>query len=294
MSTIKYLNESGEWVDYVEKKSGILVYNGEKWVDGSENELSPSIAVSFYDGSKWIQKYPSAKITYQHTLKGSNMKYIHAKSSTWGNGEARGGTWSSGTVYTGFLGITKPASIAGGRVDTVLSVDCRYTRRGVGYWENPLKLQLVASTLTKASGNGANAHNSKRGSTIYSDTGMAVCTATGQQVKGTTTFNNDNAKTVFKNLLNGSYNSILLGQKESSGDYISLTDIEITITYTANVSIATFSVEDTPALKNKYKRKKLHSMYIFDDELDMTYDEIIEHRAKNNIKDVKVEDITFA
>lgn len=295
--TLKYLDDNGVWVDYVEKKSGILTYDGENWIDGASNELDPSVSVSFYDGNKWIRKYPGAQITHQITLKGSNYKFTHTKSSTWGKdttaGDAKAGVWESGAIYTGWLGLTTPNSIVGGVVADIVDIQCNYTRRGVGYWERPLKLQLVPSTLTKASGTGTNAHSSKRGKTIYSDDGMVLCAGTGATSKGSTTFNSGNAKEMFKSFLNGTYKSLLLGQIENKGDYIGVTAIDLTITYTSNVSSATFVVADTPALASKYTRKKLHTMYIYYDELNMTYDEIMEHRAKNNIKDIKASDIAF-
>lgn len=294
MSTIKYMNENNEWIDYVEKKEGILSFNGERWEDGAEDELNPSVSVSFYDGAKWVRKYPSAHVVYQHKIKGSNYKYTHTKnsSSTWGTSSplsAIANVWQSGAIYTGWLGITKPSTSLG--VSEIQSIECNYTRRGVGYWENELPIYLVPSTLTKASGTGTTAHNSKRGNTIKSDTGMTVCSAINELVKGSTTFNSTNAKSEFKKFLNGSYNSILLGAKESNKDYISLTDIEITVNYTKNVAKATFITADIPALAST--REKMIDMYIFEDEIGMSYEEIIEHRAKNNIKDIDEDEVIF-
>lgn len=300
MSTIKYLNENNEWVDYVEKKSGIYTFNGDYWEDGAENELNPSITVSFYDGAKWIQKYPNAYVLYQYTLKGegSKMKYTHSKNSskTWGTSSplsAVGGVWESGAIYSGWLNLAKPSSIPGGigNVADIKDIKCSYTRRGVGYWEYELPISLVGSTLTSAYGTGTTAHSSKKSSTIYSDTGMNVCTKTNELVKGATTFNSDSAKEFFKNFLNGSYNSILLGQKESKGNYISLTDIEITTTYTCNIASATFNTKDSVLLSNR--REATYTMFIYDNEVGMSYDEIMENRRKNNIKDIKDEDIIF-
>ena len=294
MATMKYLNNDGAWVDYVEQQSGVLTFNGEDWEDGASNELAPPVSVSTYDGAKWVRFYPNAYVTYQHKIKGSGYKYTHTKnsSSTWGTSSplsAIGNVWQSGAIYTGWLGITKPSTSLG--VSEIQSIECNYTRRGVGYWESKLPIYLVPSTLTKASGTGTTAHNSKRGSTIKSDTGMAVCSATNQLVKGSTTFNKANAKEEFKKFLNGSYNSILLGAKESNKDYISLTDIELTITYTKNVAKATFVTADTPALAST--RESLHDMYIFEDEVGMTYDEIMEHRKLNNIQDINPNDVIF-
>lgn len=297
MATMKYLNSDGVWVDYVEQQSGVLTFNGEDWVDGASNELAPPVSVSTYDGAKWVRFYPNAYITYQHKIKGSNFKYTHAKnsSSTWGSASpnyAKGGTWTSGTPYVGWLGITKPSNIAGGvgNVDEILSIECNFERYGIGYWENPLKISLVPSTLTKASGTGTAAMNSKRGSTIYSDTGMPVCTALNQQIKGSTTFNNVNAKNEFKKFLNGSYNSILIGQKESKGDYIGLSGIELTFTYTCKVAAASFASKD---VKVASCSNNDFDMLIYENEVGMSYDEIMEHRKLNNIQDINPNDVIF-
>lgn len=299
MATMKYLNESGEWVDYVEQKSGILRYNGTEWVDGASDELSPPVAVSVYDGAKFVQFYPSASITYQHTFKASNLKYTHTKnSSSWGTSSplsAIGGVWESGAIYTGWLGITKPSSLPGGisNVDEIKSITAKYTRRGIGNWEEPQKINLISSTLTSATGTGTNAHNSKRGYTFFSDADMKVCTATNQLVSGTTTFNNYNAKYYIKELMKGTYNSILLGSIANKSDYQSLTDLELTVTYTCKVLTATFMVKDEPMLASMYTRKKQHQMYIYQDEVGMSYEEIMKHREKNNIKDIKSKDVNI-
>ena len=300
MTTIKYLNKDNEWVDYVEKSSGILVFNGDTWVDGDANEVSPALTVNFYDGHKWVRKYPNAQVLYTHKLTANNLKYTHTKNSstTWGSStplNAKAGKWSTDAVYFGWLGLTKPSSIAGGvgNVDEIVDIKCNYTRYGVGYWENPLLISLVPSTLTKASGTGTTTNNSKRGTTIKSDTGMVLCSSTGQQVKGSTTFNNTNAKNEFKKFLNGSYGSLLLGYKEASGDYIGLTALEINIVYSCKVSSATFRVEDSKLLSSKYTRKKTHEMFIYDNEIGLSYDEIMKKREKENIKDIKLSDVSF-
>ena len=298
MATMKYLNENNEWVDYVEKKSGLLVFDGENWVDGASDELAPPISASVYDGAKWVRFYPNAHITYQHKITGSGFKSTHAKNSStaWTTSSpayARGGTWTSNTPYVGWLGITKPSSIAGGvgSAEEIIDIKCNFTRYGIGYWEQPLKISLVPSTLTKASGTGTTAINSKRGSTIYSDTGMPICTALSEQIKGSTTFNNDNAKNEFKKFLNGSYGSILIGQKESTGDYIGLSEIELTFTYTCKVAKATFNTSDSPLLS--HIRSNEYEMMIYENEVGLTYDEIVEKRLKNDIKDIKEEDVIF-
>lgn len=301
MATMKYLNNDGVWVDYVEEKAGIKVFDGEEWVDGASSDIAPPISASTFDGAKWVRFYPNAYITYQHKIKGSGFKYTHAKnsSSTWATStpaHARGGTWSSNTPYVGWLGIVKPSSIAGGvgNVDEILDIKCNFKRYGLGYWEEPLKISLVPSTLTKASGTGTTAMNSKRGSTIYSDTGMPTCTAVSQVVEGSTTFNNDNAKSVFKSFLNGSYGSILIGQKESKGDYIAVSDIELTFTYTCKVASATFSVKDSKALMNsRYRNQDTYEMLIYENELGLSYDEIMERRAINNIQDIDESQVIY-
>ena len=292
-STIKYLKDK-VWVDYIEQEEGIKTFKNGAWVDGFNNPEAPDITVYFYDGAKFVQKYPTSQvIRYTQTYRGSGLAYTHAKNSgAWDkNGKAVGGTWTSGTPYVGWLGLWFNSIYGGkGNVDNVESVECTYTRRGIGYWENPIKIPLVQSTLLGPTGAGSSVQNTKKGTTIYSDTGMVTLTATNELKEGTTTFNNAEARQVIKEWLNGN-TSLVLGYKETTGAYVGLNAITLKVTYTCKAIQAVFAVEDSPTLASMYSRKRLHEMYIYENEIGMTYEEIMEHRASNNIKDIKAKDV---
>ena len=292
-STMKYLKD-GVWVDYIEQEEGIKVLKDGNWVDGFDNPEAPDISVYFYDGAKFVQKYPTSQVLrYTQTYKGSGFAYTHSKNSgAWDiNGKAVGGSWTSGAMYTGWLGLYFNSIYGGkGNVDTVEHVECTYTRRGIGNWEKGVKIPLVQSTLLGPTGTGTNAQNSKRGVTIYSDDNMVTLSATNELKSGTTTFNNVQAKEVIKEWLNGN-TSLVLGYKEGTGEYVGLNEITLKVTYTCKVLPAVFTVADSPMLASTYSRKKLHEMYIYENEIGMTYEEIMEHRAKHNIKDIKAKDV---
>ena len=294
-----YKLKNGIWDDYVERQDGIKTLIGDKWVDGAENPNAPSIAVAIYNNGKWIRKYPSAHIAYTDTYKANNMKYVHNQTSTWESGgtaslkigpSAIGGIWTT-AIYTGWTGLRATTVTAGkGNVDQILSVNCKYARRGVGNWEIGYPIPLVLSTLTSASGSGTTAHNSKRMNTFYSDTNMVLCSTTNEKVEGTTTFNNSNATNVLKEWMNGNY-SLLLGYKESKNTpYVALYDIQLEITYTSKLNRAIFV--DVPYAYNLSRNKSGDvEMWIFDNEVDMTLDEILERRASNNIRMINDEDV---
>ena len=285
---MKYF-KGGQWISYEEQKQGLKAFKNGEWVDGFNNEDNPDISLYVYDGAKFIQKYPTQKVVrYTQIFKSSGLSLTHSKSGgAWDkNGRAIAGVWSSGAMYSSWLGLYFNSIYGGkGNVETIESVECTYTRRGIGNWEKGYKIPLVLSSLTSASGTGSQVQSSKRGSTIYSDTNMVTCNATDDLQNGTTTFTNIQAREVIREWLN-SNTSLLLGYKETSGDYIGLNDISLKVTYTCNVIPAIFIVSDSEILSSTYSRKKYYHMYIYQNEIGKTYDEIIQHRTRHNIKNI--------
>lgn len=297
-----YHLKNGVWADYVEEKAGILIKQGENWVDGASNEEAPPVSVHICSAGKFIQKYPKAHIVYTDTFNASGVKYTHSKSSSWDVGSGTyhsviGGVWESGAIYTGWLGL-RATTVTGGKgnVTDIENVKITYNRRGVGNWEIGYKIPLVLSNLTSASGTGLNAHNSKRMNTFYSDTNMNVCKETNGTAYGTTTMNNANAKNMIKEFLNGNY-SILFGYKESTNTpYVGLYAFNMEVTYSCNIQKAIFS--DIPMALNLKAHKGLsinennhYEMWIYDDEVDMTYEEIMAHREALGREEIKDKDV---
>lgn len=295
-----YHLKNGVWCDYVEEQDGIKkLINGE-WVDGASNESAPPISVHIASRNKFIQKYPKAHVTYTDTFNASGMCFTHTKSSTWGQDSGtpyhscKAGVWESGAVYTGWTGI-RATNVTGGKgnVSEIIDVKVKYNRRGVGNWEVGYPIALVLSNLTRPNVGGHTAHHSsKKLNTFYSDTNMAVCSGTNAEKYGTTTMNNDNAKAMLKEFLNKDY-SILLGYKESTGTpFIGLYALNMEITYTCNINKAIFS--DMPMTLDLERNKDGNfEMWIFDDELDMSYEEIIKHRELLGRPMIKDKDVTL-
>ena len=292
---IKYLKD-GQWIDYTEQKKGIKKFVNGEWVDGFDNLSAPPIAVSKFQAGKWVQMYPQTRIQAVQTFTANNMAHINTSASTWTKkGYAICGVWESGAVYNGWLGLTSPSTVvAKSSITSIDNIECTYIRKGVGYWENPLHLPLTLSTLTSASGTGTTANNSKRGTTALSDTGMVVLSDNTQTPSGTTTFNNETAKNTLFTWLTSSNYSLLLAYRDAvKYNYVGVNALSLTITYSAKVASASFKVSDTPALAHMRGKKEYYQMFIYDDEIDMTFEEIIEHRRKNGIKDIDENEVIF-
>ena len=292
-----YHLKDGSWCDYVEEQQGIMkLINGE-WVDGASNESTPPISVHISTGNKFIQKYPKAHITYTDKYTASNLKFTHTSSSSWGTdttrGDTKAGIWQTTAIYTGWLGLTPPTVSGGkGNVSEILNVNVKYNRRGVGNWEIGYPLALVLGNITSPNVGGYTAHHtSKKLKTFYSDDKMLTCSGTSAERVGTTTMNNDNAKAMLKEWMNGTGYSILLGYKESSKTpFIGLYGLELEITYTCNINKAIFS--DMPmALDLERNDEGNYEMWIYDDELYMSYEEIIKHRERLGRPMIKDKDV---
>lgn len=295
--SIYHLN-NGVWEDYVEQQEGIKTLIDGEWIDGAENQFAPAISVHIYNNGKFLQKYPTAQITYTDTFKASNLKFTHTQSSSWGTdttrGDAKAGIWESGAIYTGWLGLTPSLNVSAGRgnVSSIINTEIRYNRRGVGNWEKGYPLALVLGNLKSANVGGYTAHyTSKKLNTFYSDTNMDVCSGTSAEKEGTTTMNNDNAKSMLKTYMNSNNYSILLGYKESKNTpYIGLYGLELEITYTSRLTRAI--IPDVPAVYNIERNDEGYAeMWLYDDELDLSYTEIIKRRQALGIKMVDNKDV---
>lgn len=286
--------DGNQWVDYEAQGSGIKIYRNGRWVDGADNKNSPAVSVHRYNNGKWLQMYPTGKITYTDTFTASNLKFIHSQSNSFAtdtnrpNGDAKGGIWTSGAIYTGWLNLTPttcPVSVGRGNVKDIEDITVRYNRRGVGNYEIDYPLALVLSTMLKPTLGGYTVHHSsKAGNTFYTDTGMNTLPpgSTGGEVAGVATMNNQNAFNMMKYFMNTSTYSILLGYKESTNTpFIGLYGLDIDVTYTSVVYRATF-----PNIPSSYKMEMDKDgnveMWLFEDELDLSFEEIMERRKKSN------------
>lgn len=296
-----YHAKNGNWVNYSEEKKGILVCKNGEWVEGSADLNNPSVSVHICKEKKYIQVYPKFQITYKTTVKSSGLKTTHTQSTNWDAGSgvkssAIGGRWKTDAIYTGWLGLLSK-DFEGGKANIleITDVKATYERRGVGNWEKKYKIPLVLSPLKSATGSGANAHSSKKSKTFFSDTTMTECTELSQLVKGTTTFNNADAKKILKEWMQKDY-SILLGYKDDATmSYVGLYSLILDITYTCKVSKAIFSKEQISKYRNYniiegylknnvslYNLKDNFEMFLYDDEIDLSIEEIIKNRLKLN------------
>lgn len=293
-----YHLKDGIWEDYVEQQEGIKTLISGEWVDGADNQYAPPISLHIYNNGKFLQKYPNAQITYTDTFKASDLKFTHTSSSSWGTdtsrGDAKAGIWESGAIYTGWLGLTPSMTVSAGRgnVADIINVNVKYNRRGVGNWEIEYPLALVLSNLKSANVGGYTAHHtSKKLKTFYSDDKMLTCSGTSAERVGTTTMNNNNAKAMLKEWMNRTDYSILLGYKESSNTpFIGLYGLELEITYTSNLTRAI--IPDVPMAYNVERNNSGNvEMWLYDNELDLSFTEIIKRRELLGIKMINDKDV---
>lgn len=293
-----YHLKDNTWCDYVEEKAGIMTNINGEWIDGASDESAPPVSVHVYNNGKFIQKYPVAQVTYTDTYTASNLKFTHTQSTSWGTdttkGDTKAGIWQTTAIYSGWLGLTSPKVSGGkGNVEDIINVNVKYNRRGVGNWEKGYPLALVLSNLTSPNVGGYTAHyTSKKLNTFYSDTNMVtVPGGTSAEQAGTTTMNNTNAKNMLKTWMNSTGYSILLGYKESSNTpYIGLYGLSLEITYTCNINKAIFV--DVPTTYNVDRNNDGNvEMWIYDDELDLSYIEIIKRREALGRQRIKDKDV---
>ena len=117
--------------------------------------------------------------------------------------------------------------------------------------------------------------------------------STGAEKAGSTTMNNDNAKAMLKNFMNYSSYSILLGYKENTGTpFIGFYGMSFKVTYTAVTYKALF-----PNIPLTYKMERDSNnnveMWLFEDELNMSFEEIMKRRAKENRAMINPSDVTI-
>lgn len=313
MAVLQKLN--GQWVDYADVGAGILVRKNGQWVEGTNDPDTTPIAVMRAIGTdRWIQIYPKAEVTYLETYYANDLKYIHSQgtNSTWttdtvasrpdtganGSVNTKCGVYTSGAVYTGWIGMTPDRAtvqVGKGNIKEVKNVEITYERRGVGYQGNEYPLPLVMSNLkSRPSGiTGAVIHNTyKIGNTMLSDQNMvAVPEPTNTGIKGVVTMNSDYARSMFKNYMNTSDYSIMLGYRESTNTpFVGFYGMTFRITYTATITRALF--KNIPSTYNIDRNSDgFVELWLYDDELELSFEEIMARREKENRTMVKTSDV---
>ena len=248
------------WVDAAVKK-----YNGSAWVDAT---------VKKYNGSSWVQIYPETSVSTTQSLVGGSLNTYR---SSWDNyGVAKQGKYSSYAAAHGFLGMSSTYLPGYGSISSISSSSFTGTRDGSGYYNNNQTLYFYRSNIAPASSSPVNTMTGNWTSTTGAPGSGKVMT--------------NRPITVNSNTLNWanavSSKPYMYIYSTATGDYAGIkTSFTLTMTYTYGAKMVTFTDKDTRALnvtpymfKEVTGKNAYHSMLVYEDESQMSLNEIIKRR----------------
>lgn len=264
------------WVTAPVKK-----WNGSAWVDAK---------VQKWTGSAWSQLYPETAVTTSKTI--SSTSFNTYRDSKWLNtNTARQGVYSSYGSCMGYLGLNAANFPGSGSITSIGSATFTGVRGGAGSYNSNQTLRF-------------HRNNGAPSSTPGTPTGQFNAT-TGGPGSGKTMSNR--AITMSSEVVNwvnqvGS-KPYLYVYSTSTSDYADIqTSCSITLNnyiYTAK-TIAFESEKAIPLLMtaDMYKatknREPYHSMTVYEDEVNMTLEEIIQRRVDGIVEDIPYDSIIQA
>lgn len=264
------------WVTAPVKK-----WNGSAWVDAK---------VQKWTGSAWTQLYPETAVTTSKTI--SSTSFNTYRDSKWLNtNTARQGVYSSYGSCMGYLGLNAANFPGSGSITSIGSATFTGVRGGAGSYNSNQTLRF-------------HRNNGAPSSTPGTPTGQFNAT-TGGPGSGKTMSNR--AITMSSEVVNWA-NQVgskpyLYVYSTSTSDYADIqTSCSITLNnyiYTAK-TIAFESEKAIPLLMtaDMYKatknREPYHSMTVYEDEVNMTLEEIIQRRVDGIVEDIPYDSIIQA
>lgn len=269
-------------------------YNGSAWVTAPVKKWNGSAWVDAkvmkWTGSAWSQLYPETAVTTSKTL--SSTSFNTYRQSKWLNtNTARQGVYSSYGSCMGYLGLNA-ANIAGsGSITSISSATFTGVRGGAGSYNNNQTLRF-------------HRNNGAPSSTPGTPTGQFNAT-TGGPGSGKTMSNR--AITMSSEVTNWA-NQVgskpyLYVYSTSTSDYADIqTSCSITLNnyvYTAK-TIAFESEKAIPLLmtadmyRETMNKEPYHSMTVYENEIDMTLEEIIQRRVDGIVEDIPYDSIIQA
>lgn len=269
-------------------------YNGSAWVTAPVKKWNGSAWVDAkvmkWTGSAWSQLYPETAVTTSKTL--SSTSFNTYRQSKWLNtNTARQGVYSSYGSCMGYLGLNA-ANIAGsGSITSIGSATFTGVRGGAGSYNNNQTLRF-------------HRNNGAPSSTPGTPTGQFNAT-TGGPGSGKTMSNR--AITMSSEVTNwanqvGSKPYLYI-YSTSTSDYADIqTSCSITLNnyvYTAK-TIAFESEKAIPLLmtadmyRETMNKEPYHSMTVYENEIDMTLEEIIQRRVDGIVEDIPYDSIIQA
>lgn len=269
-------------------------YNGSAWVTAPVKKWNGSAWVDAkvmkWTGSAWSQLYPETAVTTSKTI--SSKSFNTYRQSKWLNtNTARQGVYSSYGSCMGYLGLNA-ANIAGsGSITSIGSATFTGVRGGAGSYNNNQTLRF-------------HRNNGAPSSTPGTPTGQFNAT-TGGPGSGKTMSNR--AITMSSEVTNwanqvGSKPYLYI-YSTSTSDYADIqTSCSITLNnyvYTAK-TIAFESEKAIPLLmtadmyRETMNKEPYHSMTVYENEIDMTLEEIIQRRVDGIVEDIPYDSIIQA
>lgn len=264
------------WVTAPVKK-----WNGSAWVDAK---------VQKWTGSAWTQLYPETAVTTSKTI--SSTSFNTYRDSKWLNtNTARQGVYSSYGSCMGYLGLNAANFPGSGSITSIGSATFTGVRGGAGSYNSNQTLRF-------------HRNNGAPSSTPGTPTGQFNAT-TGGPGSGKTMSNR--AITMSSEVVNWA-NQVgskpyLYVYSTSTSDYADIqTSCSMTLNnyiYTAK-TIAFESEKAIPLLMtaDMYKatknREPYHSMTVYEDEVNMTLEEIIQRRVDGIVEDIPYDSIIQA
>ena len=270
-------------------------YNGSSWVDGVVKRYNGSSWVDAYtyrwDGSKWVQIYPETAITVtDKTLTGSGFNTWRMSYQSWNSADAKQGSgvdWDGSVANWGYCGIKATSWTGCGSITSVTKQQFSGTRGDAGYYNNDQTIKFYRSAVNSGASGGLTASDV---------TGLFTCKTggPGKNAAISTKTLSDNTAGNFKNWLNNvSSKPNLYIYSNATGDYLDLTACKITASYVYTAATAAFedltSVASIITYSDNYndiKNTSYHTMTIYNDEVGMTLEEIIQRREDGIAEDI--------
>ena len=272
-------------------------WNGSAWVNGAVKRWNGSSWVDAYtykwNGSSWVQLYPETIVTTSKTLN-TGGKFRSWRSNgyetTTSTTTFKQGPYSSYSAAYGYSDVTSSSLAGTGSISSLSSASIYATRGGSGSYGVDKTIYFYRSA------NAPDAVPTLLGSSF---------TATAKGVGSGNTFTSslavtNNTKDWTNQVNSGKY---LWIYTNDSNHYLSLgPTFQVTLNYSYLATTALFLDDGTIAAFNmreeQYKHmggdgKIYHQMPIYNEEVNMNLDEIIQRREDGIVEDINVQDANF-
>lgn len=264
--------------------AGVKKYNGSAWVDA---------AVKKYNGSAWVQIYPNAGASTTKTISvTSGMNTYRPTWGNWSHSDARQGDstgYGGSSDCTGCLNLSSAGFTGTGSISSISSASFTGKRGGSGSYGSNQTVKFYRSEKA------ANSSGDPRGSLA----GNFTSTTGGPGSNGTM---NNRAITTsqagLKDWMNGvNSKKILYIRSNTASDFLNiLPTFSVTATYTYGTRLLTFTRDEDINYFNRNRMRLpegdiYHTMMCYENEENMSLNEIIKYRTENNIEDIQDSDL---